>query len=86
MPLVRLQEIFKLSEKNPVAKIKESLLAVILSLRNERIGLIVDEIIESAEFIIKPVPDVLKGNPFFSGTTILGNGQTVLIVNPQGLF
>lgn len=85
VPLFRLKEFFKLSDKHS-PQITNTLLLVILSLRNERMGLVVDEIIEANEFIIKPVPDVLKGNPYFAGTTILGNGQTVLIINPQGLL
>ena len=53
---------------------------------NDRVGLVVDEIVEAQEMIMKPVPDVLKGNRAFAGATILGDGHAALILNPQGLI
>lgn len=85
IPLLRLADAFGLAvreeEKQP-----KNLLAVIVGIEDERVGLVVDEIVETLEIIIKPVPEVLKDNRAFAGTTILGDGKAALILNPAGLI
>jgi two-component system chemotaxis sensor kinase CheA len=63
----------------------QGLLVIIAKVNDEPVGLVVDGIIEATEVIMKPVPPILKQNAAFAGTTILGNGKSALILNPQGL-
>jgi two-component system chemotaxis sensor kinase CheA len=83
VPLLYLRDAFHLP---PLPSPPLDLLAVIITLGTDRIGLVVDEIVEASEIIIKPAPALLQGNPAFAGATILGNGHSALILNPQGLL
>ncbi len=96
IPLLRLSVAFQLDAQLSAADINPpeapassqppaNLLVVIVTAGDERVGLIVDEILEVSEMIIKPVPALLKGNKAFAGATILSDGQSALILNPGGL-
>jgi len=37
------------------------------------------------EIVVKPLPPALRGTPGLAGVTILGEGQTVLILDVMGL-
>jgi two-component system chemotaxis sensor kinase CheA len=60
---------------------KNDLIPIIL-IDNGNAGLLVDEIIEENEFLVKPLPEFLKYD-FIYGSTILGNGDIVLILKPS---
>lgn len=60
---------------------KHDLIPIIL-IDNGNIGILVDEIIEENEFLVKSLPEYLKYN-FIYGSTILGNGDIVLILKPS---
>jgi two-component system chemotaxis sensor kinase CheA len=48
-------------------------------------GLIVDDIEDSADVVLKPIPNFLKDFGAFSGATILGNGDIALTLDIGGL-
>jgi two-component system chemotaxis sensor kinase CheA len=64
----------------------EELNAVIISNGREKLGLIVDKLLNEQEYVIKPLSGHLAGIPGISGSTLLGNGQVVLILNPIDLI
>lgn len=82
VPLIRLANKFQVSSTDSAT----GNVAVVAVVDGERVGLLVDDVIETAEIVVKPVPAMLRGNPAFAGVTILGDGQIALIVNPQGLM
>ncbi len=89
IPLIKLNTKLLGSDPTPVAPgvpQAKNILAVVLGEGSEKIGLSVDAVLESADIIIKPVPDVLKTIRGFSGVTILDDGKTALIINPQELL
>lgn len=55
---------------------------VIISNGTEKFGFIVDKLKNEQEFVMKTLGGQLAGIPGISGSTLLGNGQVVLIVNP----
>jgi len=63
----------------------QDLLAIIIGEHAERIALVVDSVLDTADIVIKPVPDALKGVTGFTGVTILSDGKTALIINPEEL-
>lgn len=74
-------------DKIPSATVNDpaaELLAVIIG-DSDKIGLIVDSVLEATDIVIKPVPAALKGLRGFSGVTILSDGTAALIINPQEL-
>ena len=48
-------------------------------------GIIVDQVFESEEIVVKPVTPVLRDISIFSGNTILGDGSVIMILDPNGI-
>lgn len=48
-------------------------------------GLIVDRIFDTEEIVVKPVSSALRSITLYSGSTILGDGSVVMILDPNGL-
>lgn len=87
IPLIRLADKFKaIAPTVSDVSQEDGLLVVVVIIGDERVGFVVDEVIETSEVIIKPSPDILKDNPAFAGATILGDGRSALILNPQGIM
>jgi two-component system, chemotaxis family, sensor kinase CheA len=60
---------------------------VVLVKRGKQIaGIQVDKLLTEEEIIVKPLPDVLRGIKGFSGSTILGDGETILILDVVSLL
>ena len=58
---------------------------VVLQADNRRFGLIVAEISDTEEIVVKPLARQLKQLPLFSGTTIMGDGRVALILDILGI-
>ena len=58
---------------------------VVLSVEKEYFGLIVDEILDTTDIVVKPLGLFLKHLPMFSGATILGDGTISLILDVTGI-
>lgn len=52
----------------------------------EKIGLAVDKLLNEQEFVIKALSDCLGEIPGISGSTLLGDGRVVLILNPGDII
>ncbi len=61
----------------------ESMLLIVESLHGE-VLLPVDDVIGQAQVVVKPVPG-MKSIPEISGAAILGDGRTVLVIDPASL-
>jgi two-component system, chemotaxis family, sensor kinase CheA len=89
VPLLRLDvKLAAAQDKQPADKKPAAahLLAVIVGEEDHRLGLVVDAVIDTSDIVIKPLPDMLKGTAGLSGVTILSDGNTALIINPQELL
>jgi chemotaxis protein histidine kinase CheA len=58
---------------------------VVLQADDRHFGLIVDEINDTEEIVVKPLGKQLKGVSTFAGATIMGDGQVALILDVLGL-
>jgi chemotaxis protein histidine kinase CheA len=58
---------------------------VVLHADDRQFGLVVDEINDTEEIVVKPLGKQLKGIPTFAGATIMGDGQVALILDVLGL-
>jgi two-component system, chemotaxis family, sensor kinase CheA len=63
-----------------------NLSCVILKIGTERLGILVDELLDRQDLVLKPQSKILKRIRNISGATILGNGEVCMVVNPQDLF
>jgi two-component system chemotaxis sensor kinase CheA len=81
LPLVRLSRIFGRSAPDSA----DAVSIVVLKGRDRAFGLIVDEILDTQEIVVKPISRGLKDLDAYSGATILGDGRVALILDGQGL-
>lgn len=59
--------------------------AVVADIGGRRFGLLVDEVLDTEEIVVKPLSARLREIPRFAGATILGDGSVVLIVDMRDL-
>lgn len=76
LPVARLDEVLGSSGTD-----SDPRLVVVLSVNEQRFGLIVPEVFDTAEIVVKPLGRTLQGHPAFSGATIMGDGKVALILD-----
>jgi two-component system chemotaxis sensor kinase CheA len=60
---------------------RDTLFIVVLQAEDRQFGLVVDDVIDTEEIVVKPLGKQLKGIPAFAGATILGDGTVALILD-----
>jgi two-component system chemotaxis sensor kinase CheA len=80
LPLLHLKEVLKLG-----AAEGESGFVVVTQVGNLVFGTIVDAVFHTEEIVIKPMSSKLRHIGVFSGTTILGDGSVIMILDPNGI-
>lgn len=58
---------------------------VVLQANDRRFGLVVDQVHDTAEIVVKPLSRQLKGLAEYAGATIMGDGAVALILDVMGL-
>lgn len=48
-------------------------------------GIVVDQVFDTEEIVVKPVAPILKDLEIYSGNTILGDGSVIMILDPNGI-
>ena len=82
LPLVSLAKLLKLTPKPDDAG---PLTVVVAQLGGLLAGLLVDEVFDTEEIVVKPASRLLRHIQVFSGNTILGDGSVIMILDPSGL-
>ncbi|MBF0103510.1 MAG: chemotaxis protein CheA, partial [Desulfobacterales bacterium] len=87
VPLINLKELLLLGEEKMgnIFEKKEPLKILITKHSTFRQGLIVDDIENIEEIVVKPLPRYMKKMKFLSGASIMGNGKIALIIDISGL-
>jgi two-component system chemotaxis sensor kinase CheA len=80
LPLIRLKEVLCLGECD-----NETGFVVVMQAGNQIFGVVVDSVFHTEEIVIKPMSSKLRHIPTFSGTTILGDGSVIMIIDPNGV-
>ena len=83
LPLVHLSRLMRL-EPAP-AGTQTGTTVVVAAIGNLRLGIVVDEVFDTEEIVVKPVAPVLRHVTMFSGNTILGDGSVIMILDPNGV-
>ena len=83
VPLLFLNQQLKLSEHGPDST--KAINVAILQSSGISFGLVVDEVLNMQEVVVKPLGALLKGIPDFAGATILGDGRVALILDVDGM-
>jgi two-component system chemotaxis sensor kinase CheA len=86
LPLIHLDDELKLKrETGHQAEEDAAINIVVLRADDHPFGLVVDEIQDSEEIVVKPLGKRLKGIKVFAGATIMGDGKVALILDVVGL-
>ncbi|WP_019962286.1 chemotaxis protein CheA [Woodsholea maritima] len=68
-----------------VDHINESGYVILVEAAGRKIGLIVDDVLDTEEIVVKPLSGALRGINVYSGATILGDGAVIMILDPNGV-
>ncbi|MFP5213898.1 MAG: chemotaxis protein CheA [Acidobacteriota bacterium] len=58
---------------------------VVVRMGENRFGLIVDELFDIEEIVVKPLSNHIRNCPCFSGATIMGDGRVAMILDALGI-
>lgn len=81
LPLVQLGPTLQLEE----AKNEDPTFVMVIQVGERRYGLVVNDVLDTEEIVVKPLATILRAVDVFSGATILGDGSVVLILDPNAL-
>lgn len=81
LPIVYLHEVFG----KPKPDHTDGVNIVVVQADDREFGLVVDEISDTAEIVVKPLGRILKQVSAFAGATIMGDGRVALILDVAGI-
>jgi two-component system, chemotaxis family, sensor kinase CheA len=85
LPLVYLNRELEIQSAPRGGDQEESVNIVVLQADNRRFGLVVDQVNDTEEIVVKPLGQHLKGITAFAGATIMGDGRVALILDILGI-
>lgn len=83
IPIVFLHSMIGIEISQDIAK--DSVQFVVLQSAGGKFGLVVDQIVDTTEIVIKPLGQILKNNILFSGAAVLGDRNIALVLSADGL-
>lgn len=81
LPLLRVARVFKFEEQP-----KEEYFAVIVGFGSRRIGLLVDNLLEQTEIVIKPLGEYLKDIRGLAGAAEIGRHEIILVLDVDAMM
>ena len=86
LPLIDMHDVLTGAQTTETGRaMKSSVNIVVLDAEGNLYGLIVDEVLDTADIVVKPLSKFLKSLEVYSAATILGSGRVALIIDPVGL-
>ena len=87
LPLIYLNKLLASEESEEASADKaDRALNIVVSQADDRMfGLVVDEVHDTQEIVVKPLSELLKGTNCYAGATIMGDGNVALILDVVGL-
>jgi two-component system chemotaxis sensor kinase CheA len=82
LPLVSLGPLLQMERAGAMP---ETMTVVVTSVGSGLLGIVVDEVFDTEEIVVKPVAPILRHVTMFSGNTILGDGSVIMILDPNGV-
>jgi two-component system chemotaxis sensor kinase CheA len=90
VPVADLADLLELQETNPAFKDQapkaEGLPCIIIAIGDDKLGLLVHELIDEQDVVLKQYSGILKRVRNISGSTILGTGEVCMVLNLQDLI
>lgn len=85
VPLFYLNDLLEINKPH-ITNEEGEYAVLVLSVKGELTGIIIDKFHETADIILKPFTGFLSNLKVFSGTAIMGDGSVLLIINPKELI
>ncbi len=86
LPLVYLNEILGFMSRDEIdARENVDDFIVVTQVGPFTFGIVVDQVFDTEEIVVKPVAPILKDLEVYSGNTILGDGSVIMILDPNGI-
>ncbi len=84
LPLITLSELLQIKQasNNEAA----SSFIVVCEAGGTQFGLVVDKIYDTEEIVLKPISKLLKSIDVYSGNTLLGSGEVIMILDAAGII
>ncbi|MFZ1415216.1 MAG: chemotaxis protein CheW [Defluviicoccus sp.] len=82
LPLIDLRALLRLES---AAASETEPFVVVTQVGTVSFGIIVDEVFDTEEIVVKPVASILRAIPYYAGNTILGDGSVIMILDPNGI-
>lgn len=86
LPLVDLSEVLGVPPRDPVIDESHSAFVVVMQHSGQLFGVVVDEVFDTEEIVVKPLSKALADVGTFSGATILGDGSVIMIIDPGAVY
>jgi two-component system chemotaxis sensor kinase CheA len=83
LPLVALRDVLCLGADERGEDVTRYV--AVMQIGATRFGVVVDDVHDTEEIVVKPLASLMRGSPMLSGATILGDGSVVLILDPNAL-
>ena len=87
LPLLHLNKILgfeEVNEEQSGENTREEFI-IITQVGDFTFGIVVDQVFDTEEIVVKPVAPILRDLNVFSGNTILGDGTVIMILDPNGI-
>jgi two-component system, chemotaxis family, sensor kinase CheA len=86
-----LADLLELQMASPVStaalgKVQQKIPCIFMKIDGEYLGILVDELLEQQQIVVKALNKLLRSVPNISGASILGSGDICLVLNPLDLF
>jgi two-component system chemotaxis sensor kinase CheA len=82
LPLICLRKILGFDKRED----NEPRYIAVINVGSYSFGIIVDLVFDTEEIVVKPISRLLNGQAVFSGNTILGDGQVIMILDSSGIL
>jgi two-component system, chemotaxis family, sensor kinase CheA len=74
------------SSTSAIFKLQQKIPCVFIKIDGEYLGILVDELLEQQQIVVKALNKLLRDVPNISGASILGSGEICMVLNPLDLF
>ena len=86
LPVLRLTDILGLPGSSARdADEGQAVQMMVLKVGSQRYGLVVDQVLDSEEIVVKPLPSFVKDVRSYAGATIMGDGKVAMILDVAGI-
>jgi two-component system, chemotaxis family, sensor kinase CheA len=67
-------------------KLQQKIPCIFMKIDGDYLGILVDELLEQQQIVVKALNKLLRNVPNISGASILGSGEICMVLNPLDLF